>query len=166
MFSCRRIDLHMTFTSTLFTRVIFRYFALHMYFPEASAVTLEMDKVFVPLPVCMKDSVSFCRVLSVSLCPFVSEDIVHVMRAGGKLSTLQVRFRVSPSSTLVFPVVLRSFTSVRQHDTLCYAQKNIWNYMRAHVLENMLDGKRIKVQNKVCSIWCTHRPHSESLSPL
>lgn len=117
--------------STFSIRVLFRCFAVQMYCPESSAATLKMDKVPTPLsscrsltvsfcgsvrvPLCRLVSVPFCRLVSVPFCMFLSEHLVHVMADGGKLSTLQVRFRVSPSFTLAFPVILTFFTSVRQN---------------------------------------------------
>lgn len=92
------VYLHVTFTSACLARVAFWCPAVQMYRPECSDVTLRMTRVAVPD--------LFCRWIVVSLCRFLLEPgLVHVITDGRKLSTLQVRFRTSPSFTSVTPVI-------------------------------------------------------------
>lgn len=66
----------------------------------------------------------------------VDPDLVQVTEEGGKLSTLQVRLRASPSSTLVLPVitgVLQSARDIHFTDSNHQVQlnKQLHNYAEA-----------------------------------
>lgn len=97
----------------IFSRVVFMCFTMQTYWPESAVDTLAMVWMEVPLPSCGPSEASsqmllLCMPVSVAFGSFLSSNVVHVMTEGGKLSTLQVRDRVSPSITLVFPVILTS----------------------------------------------------------
>lgn len=100
--------LRVTVTFTSAVRVLFRSFAVHMYCPEYSAVMLGMTSVpAVPASLCRSVPVSSFRI---SFKP----SLAHVIAYGGKLATLQVRFRLSPSFTVVIPEISGFLTSLRQ----------------------------------------------------
>lgn len=101
------VDLQVTVTMAYIDTVMFRCFAVQLYCPAWSGVTLGMTRVAVP--------VLFCRSVSVLLCRFLLDGtFVHMTRDGRKSSTLQVRFRVSPSFRVLFPVISDFFTSLRK----------------------------------------------------
>lgn len=119
--------LHVTVTLAYTDRVVPPCCAVQIYCPACSAVTLEMTRV--------ADPVLFCRFV---LCKFLLDGtLVHLTRDGGKLSTLQVRLRASPSFTVVFPVITDFFTSLRQ--------KNWTNYL------NLSDNAISNIQN-ICDL--------------
>lgn len=100
----------------IFSRVVFMCLTLQAYWPESAVDTLAMVWLAVPLPSCGPSEASsqmllLCVPLSVAFGSFLSSNVLHVTTEGGKLSTLQVRDRVSPSITLAFPVILTSSTS-------------------------------------------------------
>lgn len=103
------LEVYLQVTVTLaYVRVVFRCFTVQMYRPVCSAVTLEMTRVAVPVLLCRSVSGPLCRYL-------LDGTSVQMTKDGGKLSTLQVRFRVSPSITVVFPAISVFLTSLRQH---------------------------------------------------
>lgn len=136
--------LHLTSTSAVFSRVVLRYITLQMYWPESAADTLATEYVLIPLSsrsscvelFCGSFAVLFHRSVRVPLCwlgPFAfgmrpSKDVVHVMTAGrGKLSTRHVRLKVSPSVTLVFPVI-STLTSKKKKE--CVLQLTNYNVLK------------------------------------
>lgn len=85
--------------------VVSRYCTLQTYCPEWSPFTLLIKIV--------ADPALHCRSVLGSLFRFVFS-LVHVIRDKGKLSTLQVRFRTSPSTIVVLPVIIGFFMSIKQ----------------------------------------------------
>lgn len=127
------IYLHITFMSTFSIRVRLRYFAVQMYWPESSAVTFKSENLAIPplcscwrsppsLPVPINLLELSCKNLSV-----LSGHFVHVRKDEGKLSRLQVRFRVSPSLMVKVPETSISFTSEKQnHGITLMTVYNFW----------------------------------------
>ena len=142
--------LRITVTLTFLFKVLFPCVTVQMYCPESSSVTLERERVVVVL-----SSVLFSRVVPLPFPLLWSKTLLHVITDGGKLSTLHIRFRVSPSTTLAFWVILTSFTSTIQKHTL-----------QSHIMLLKHKVSCCKIQPLRNEVVSTHRSHSESLSPL
>lgn len=137
--------------STSDIRVLLRYCAMQTYCPESLVVTFEREKLAIPY-LCShwKFALLFqvpCTLLeSIWNNVFVvSWNFVHVRTDGGKLSRLQVKFRVWPSFIFKVPETFTSFTSENQNHSMSgqilihyLTEPKKWKLLTCHIESNSL----------------------------